>query len=164
MTALTWWGLAPLERTGACVLALDPGLRHGLAHLRGDGAVEAGEAGWQEGLATLETLLDCCCLASTLGPPVLVGESFFITTETGKKSQAPWSLEGLGVLRYLAGKHGLRLVTQPPSEAKGFATRRRLVERGWWVSTEGGHAADALRHLYLHLAKAEGLLPPPGVV
>jgi hypothetical protein len=164
VTETRWWSVGPVEGRDparGCVLALDPGLRHGLAHLHRDGRTEAGEADWQPGLELLESLLTLC---GAEGPVHLVGEAFFITTETGKKSQAPWSLEGLGVARYLAARHGVRLDVQAPTDAKGFGTRARLKQRGWWVPTDGGHAVDALRHLYLWLAKHEGVLPPRGVV
>src|SRR5690242_210005 len=50
--------------------------------------------------------------------PVVICESFIITPQTGKNSQAPWSLENIGIVRFFCAKAGMPLVFQTPAQAK----------------------------------------------
>lgn len=93
------------------------------------------------------------------------GERFTITTATAKKTQAPWSLEVIGVVKYLSHKYGCGDVTlQLPADAKRFAGNDRIRRLGWWVPGTAGHDKDALRHLMIRLVKLgwsdERLLTP----
>lgn len=82
----------------------------------------------------------------------VVGERYTITAATAKKTQQPWSLEVIGVTKYLAHKFGCGTVTlQAPADAKKFATNDRLRAMGWWVPGTAGHDKDALRHLMIRL-------------
>lgn len=80
---------------------------------------------------------------------LVIVESFIVTPQTAKKSQAPWSLEVIGVLRWLASKYRAGFEMQKPSEAKSFVSNERLRKVGWWHRGGEGHARDALRHLLL---------------
>jgi hypothetical protein len=81
----------------------------------------------------------------------VVAEKYTITARTAQLSQQSWSLEVIGVARYLAKKHGdLQLIIQP-TNVKKFATDKRLKALGWWHKGGGGHANDALRHLMGYL-------------
>ena len=84
----------------------------------------------------------------------LVCESFLITVQTAKNTQATWSLELIGVLKFLAHLFGLPGVTmQTPSTGKTFGTNGKLKYLGWMRTgtIDGvkyvGHANDAARHL-----------------
>lgn len=82
------------------------------------------------------------------------GERFTINVETAKKTQAPWSLEVIGVSKFLARKYGCGDVTlQLPADAKRFCTNDRIRAMGWWVKGTKGHDKDALRHLMIRLVK-----------
>lgn len=80
----------------------------------------------------------------------LAVERFVITAQTAKNTQAPWSLEVIGVTRYFAQRWCVPLVLQSAASAKTFATDRRLKQLGWYVPGRG-HGNDAARHLLLFL-------------
>ena len=80
----------------------------------------------------------------------IVAEKFMITPNTHKNTFAPWSLEIIGVLRYLALQTENELILTKPSEAKNFCSNDRLRALGWFKGG-AGHADDASRHLMLHL-------------
>jgi hypothetical protein len=82
----------------------------------------------------------------------VTGERFTITAATAKKTQQPWSIEVIGVAKYLAHKFGCGTVTlQSPADAKRFGTNERLKNMGWWVPGTAGHDKDALRHLMVRM-------------
>lgn len=147
---------------GQAVLAVDPGKHTGVANLGPDGAVWAGEGDWGETLDYVKAALATYWAAGVR--PAVVCEAFTITQQTAANTQAPWSLEAIGAIRFMCRRYGLTLDLQLPVEAKKFATNPRLKHQGWYVSTPGGHVNDALRHLYLYLAKSGRVLPPVGVV
>lgn len=90
----------------------------------------------------------------------VVAESFFITPETHKKTFQPWSLELIGVCRYVSRAYtGHELVTQSKSNARGkLGTDLRLRHLGWYRWTPDGHANDAAGHL-LAFAADHNFLP-----
>lgn len=75
----------------------------------------------------------------------VVIEAFKITVETGKLSEAPWSLELIGIVRYLCYLNGKELDLQLPSQ-KPFADNDKLHAVDFWHVGGEGHANDALRH------------------
>lgn len=75
----------------------------------------------------------------------VVIEDFKITVETGKLSDAPWSLELIGVVRYLCYLSGKVLDLQLPSQ-KPFADNDKLHAVDFWHVGGAGHANDSLRH------------------
>jgi hypothetical protein len=77
----------------------------------------------------------------------IVSEAFLITINTAKNTQAPWSLEMMGVARYFARVYcddDLHVVHQ--SAAKRFASNERLKAMDWYKPGKG-HANDAARIL-----------------
>jgi hypothetical protein len=89
---------------------------------------------------------------------IVVSESFRITMQTAKNTQAPWSLELIGVARMVSRLYtGRELHMQDPSSAKRFSSDAKLKHMGWYNSGKG-HANDASRHLLLTLA-TRGWLP-----
>lgn len=80
----------------------------------------------------------------------IVAEKFMITPMTHKNTFAPWSLEIIGVLRYLSVHTGRDLILTKPSEAKNFCSNARLRALSWFKGG-AGHADDASRHLLLNL-------------
>lgn len=130
------------------VFAFDPGLKTGYALCATKQMnVSSGE------LDIIEFLELCDSWFEELGPTLdVVGERFTITAATAKKSQAPWSLEVIGAVKWLAHKHRCGDVKlQSPADAKTFATNDRLRRMGWWVPGTAGHDKDALRHLMVRL-------------
>lgn len=81
----------------------------------------------------------------------IVTEQFIMSPQTIRNTQAPWSLEMIGVCRYFAREYTDEDVTvQGRSSAKRFASSDRLKNLGWYVPGKG-HSQDAARHLLLFL-------------
>lgn len=89
---------------------------------------------------------------------IIVCESFIIGPQTAKNTQAPWSLEVIGVARMVSMLYlGRDIKLQQPAAAKRFSSDQRLKKMKMWTPGKG-HANDASRHLLLFLA-THGLLP-----
>lgn len=128
------------------VVVIDPGRTSGIAIWQPD---------WEKPSLKEADFLTTCQLIEEMASDdvAYVLESFTITARTAQLTQAPWSLEIIGVARYIALEHGRDLVLQKPADAKRFATNPRLKALGWWHKGGGGHANDAARHLLLYVAQ-----------
>lgn len=82
---------------------------------------------------------------------VVVCERYIINARTATLTQAPWSLEQIGALRFMCSKFNIQFVLQSASEAKKFSTDKRLNDLGWTKPRGAGHARDAQRHLLIYL-------------
>ena len=134
---------------GRQVLAVDPGKKTGLSLwvVNHSGAPPlVAELPWPEFPAYVDEVT-----TRYGGDLDVVCESFTITVQTAKNTQAPWSLEGIGVCRYLTARSGCGFTVQAPSSAKNFSSDERLRRLGWW-SPGHGHGNDASRHLLLYVA------------
>lgn len=135
------------------ILAIDPGKLTGIAVFQ-DRGPQAFQLGFQEA---------CDFLGENIAPgggiELVIVERFIIGPSTGKLGDVNWSLEVIGVTRWLATKAGVPLRFQAPADAKRFATDARLKALGWYTPTPGGHANDALRHLVVGLV-ADGWWDP----
>jgi len=84
-------------------------------------------------------------------------ERFTITAQTAKNSQAPYSLEQIGVLKHIVRESELGsdsgIVFQSPVDAKRLFSNAALKKLGFWHVGGGGHALDAIRHGLLYIAK-----------
>lgn len=84
-------------------------------------------------------------------------ESFVINAQTVRNSQAPWSLENIGVLKYLCHLNGYdkqNISFQAPVNAKTMFPNEALKVLNLWHKGGDGHANDAIRHALLRLVKA----------
>lgn len=86
---------------------------------------------------------------------IIVCENFIITVETAKKSPAPWSLELIGLTRYLARQADVSLVLQNPSERE-IATHEMIKTFGMWHVGGEGHANQAFRHTFSFMLNSSG--------
>jgi len=87
---------------------------------------------------------------------MVVCERFVITAQTVKNSQAPFSLEQIGVLKHLCRSNGYKaedIGFQSPVDAKTMFPNEALKKIGTWHKGGEGHANDAIRHALLKLAK-----------
>lgn len=130
------------------VLALDPGKMTGWASYdRETGEFLSGQTNFEE---------TCRLLLHRVGGPShdqldLVCESFIITVQTAKNTQATWSLELIGVARMVSELYCQQPLTlQQPASAKRFSSDERLKKLGWYTPGKG-HANDAARHLMLYM-------------
>lgn len=84
-------------------------------------------------------------------------ERFTINAQTVKNSQAPFSLELIGVLKQIMLDNGhdpdVDLHLQAPADAKAMFPNPQLKKLGYWHTGGEGHALDAIRHGLLYLVK-----------
>lgn len=86
----------------------------------------------------------------------VVCERFTINAQTVKNSQAPFSLEEIGVLKQIMLDYSLNpddIVFQSPADAKAMWDNPKLKKVGLWHKGGEGHALDAIRHGALYMIK-----------
>lgn len=141
------------------ILAVDPGKATGVACFGWFAGTEpemimAGEYQPHEFAAPIRSLLSEC--KSENVNVEVVCERFTINAQTVRNSQAPYSLEQIGVLKQLmrdAGMTDSELKFQSPADAKRMFTNEGVKKLGYWYKGGEGHAIDAIRHGLLYLAK-----------
>lgn len=134
------------------ILGVDPGKMTGLAGF--DLGRELWNGSWERDTASAYAFLTEW---ATMGPELLIAcERFVITAGTMKvgRGDENWSLELIGVARYLAARHGCAFELQSAGDAKRFAPDARLKQVGWW-NPGHDHANDAARHVLLAVARHE---------
>ena len=137
------------------IIAVDPGKTTGVAVFLYDGAPQVQslhELAQFEFAAVVAAELASVQQGTTLE---VVCERFVINAQTVKNSQAPFSLEQIGILKYLVHSAGFdpeKIHFQSPSDAKKLFPNEALKKLGVWHKG-GGHALDAARHGLLRLAK-----------
>jgi len=141
------------------IFAVDPGLTTGWAVLLEPMHFACGEAGESHFPFLADRWLSEAVGEYGEENILVVCERFIINAGTAKKTQAPWSLEQIGALRYLCRLHRVELVLQSPGEAKSFSTNDKLKTLGWYAPSTGGHQADAARHLLLAAARLRVIDP-----
>lgn len=82
-------------------------------------------------------------------PDLAVCEQFIISQRTIRTAQDPSALRLIGWLDITCHLKGIRFELQSPGDAKRFVSNELLQTLGWYTPTPGGHANDALRHLFL---------------
>jgi hypothetical protein len=86
----------------------------------------------------------------------IVCERFTINAQTVKNSQAPYSLEQIGILKQClmdSGRSADDINFQSPADAKAMFPNEALKHLGYWHRGGEGHALDAIRHALLRLVK-----------
>ena len=146
------------------VMAVDPGKTTGFALLAYDPyaltveILQSAELTLEEFGQKVEEILKLESAQSNL---LVCCESFIINAQTVRNSQAPYSLEQIGVLKYLCHRYGYdpsQIAFQAPVNAKNMFPNPALKELGLWHRGGAGHANDAIRHGLLRLVK-EGWVP-----
>lgn len=87
---------------------------------------------------------------------IVACETFVINAQTVRNSQAPYSLEQIGVLKHLCRSSGYppeKISFQAPVNAKSMFPNETLKALGIWHKGGKGHANDAIRHGLLALVK-----------
>lgn len=141
------------------VLSIDPGKATGVALLSWD-ETEAGpslliakELQPEEFAIPVETILNSYRGMDSF---TVVCERFTINAQTVRNSQAPYSLEQIGVLKHLCRTnmyHPEKIVFQSPADAKAMFPNEALRKVETWFVGGEGHANDAIRHALLRLVK-----------
>lgn len=86
----------------------------------------------------------------------VVCERFIINAQTVRNSQAPFSLEQIGILKFIMLDCGIdpdELIFQSPSDAKKMFPNEALKKLEYWHKGGEGHANDSIRHGLLRLVK-----------
>lgn len=134
------------------IIGIDPGLMTGFGIVDKDTleVVDSQEIGswWDVGKRVHNIFID----NDSLNYEVVI-EKFTITTQTGKKSQQPFSLKLIGAIEYLCYRYDVMCTEQTPAEAKNFSTNDKLRNLELWHVGGAGHANDAMRHILVYMVK-----------
>lgn len=141
------------------VLAVDPGKATGLAFFEFTKGEEptlhwAQEVQFETYAEPIRSVLN-----ASYGPEdalFVVCERFTINAQTVKNSQAPFSLEEIGVLKQImldCGQSPDDIIFQSPADAKAMFDNSKLKKLEYWNRGGEGHALDAIRHGLLYLVK-----------
>jgi len=87
----------------------------------------------------------------------VVCERFVINAQTVRNSQAPYSLEVIGILKQCLLDNGRPMddiFFQAPADAMTMFDNKKLKKLEYWHVGGGGHALDAIRHALLRLVKS----------
>lgn len=86
----------------------------------------------------------------------IICERFTINAQTVRNSQAPYSLEKIGVLKQIMLDFDIdpdTLILQSPADAKAMWDNPKLKKLEYWHKGGEGHALDSIRHGLLYLVK-----------
>jgi len=141
------------------VLAVDPGKMSGIVLLEWNGIDEVPKQKLSVEVDERDfyTILDIAMTAwKSYEKFTVVCERFTITAQTVRNSQAPFSLEQIGVLKHtcrMRGYHAEDIKFQAPVDAKTMFPNDKIKKVGLWHRGGEGHALDATRHALLCLVK-----------
>jgi hypothetical protein len=87
----------------------------------------------------------------------VVCERFTINAQTVRNSQAPYSLEQIGILKQVMMDNGREpddIYFQSPADAKMMFNNEKIKKLEYWHRGGEGHALDSIRHGLLRLVKS----------
>jgi hypothetical protein len=142
------------------VLSVDPGKASGIAALRWSGdSDETPEILFSDEIQPedyADAVLRGLSYREEADTFRVVCERFVINAQTAKNSQAPYSLEQIGILKHLCRINDYAvdsIMFQAPVDAKSMFPNPTLKKIGIWHKGGEGHANDALRHGLLALVR-----------
>jgi hypothetical protein len=145
------------------VISVDPGKATGVCLVKWSGdqdetpsVMMSAEVQADEFAKWFETALSIALSLDSVQNISVVCERFTITAQTVRNSQAPFSLEQIGVLKHLCRVNEFdpeNIAFQSPVDAKSMFPNPQLKKVGTWHVGGEGHANDAIRHALLRLAK-----------
>ena len=137
------------------VLSIDPGKATGMALFSlEEGAEPVLE--WSKELQQDEYAGPIREVLASIQDVAIACERFTINAQTVRNTQAPYSLEQIGILKQClmdAGRPADDIYFQAPADAKAMFTNEKLKKLGYWHRGGEGHALDAIRHALLKLVK-----------
>jgi hypothetical protein len=86
----------------------------------------------------------------------IVCERFTINAQTVRNSQAPWSLEQIGVMKQICRDYNYseeKIIWQQPADAMNMFNNEKLKRLGYWHRGGKDHANDSIRHALLRAVK-----------
>lgn len=141
------------------ILAVDPGKATGMSLFSYSNGQEP-ELVWslevqqEEYAAPIRAALDAAKMMQV--EIDIVCERFTINAQTVRNSQAPFSLEQIGILKQClidVGRPTTDIYFQSPSDAKGMFDNPKLKKLEYWHVGGEGHALDSIRHGLLHIIR-----------
>jgi hypothetical protein len=145
------------------VISVDPGKATGVAyfsHTVGQDPVmiDSSEVQPHEFATWMRSTLDDFFARTVMSetPIFIVCERFVINAQTARNSQAPYSLEQIGVLKQCLRDVNIdeeSILWQSPADAKAMFPNPAIKKVGYWHKGGEGHALDAIRHGLLCLVK-----------
>jgi hypothetical protein len=140
------------------ILAVDPGKASGIALFKFEGGepelIWSGEYQQNE---YAKPIRDAIYATIAMGYSLDVTcERFTINAQTVKNSQAPYSLEQIGILKQIMMDNDLdpeKIAFQSPADAKAMFPNPALKKLEYWHKGGEGHALDAIRHGLLRCIK-----------
>ena len=145
------------------VLGVDPGKTSGIALIMWSGVPDEDPVIEFSQEVTAEAyagIIEGAFLTSMMqaDKTIVVCERFVINQATVRNSQAPYSLEQIGVLKHLcrSDRHAPdveEIRFQAPVDAKNMFPNPALKKLNLWHKGGDGHALDAIRHALLALTK-----------
>jgi hypothetical protein len=132
------------------VVFLDPGLLTGVAYYDYDhGICIADEFDFMRTAGELEKLVTLNYFATKEKMTLGIGwETFRITAKTAQNTAAPWSLEVIGMARYLAQKNRATILPPAAPGDRLVVTDQMIKDLGLYDAVRGKKdAKSALQHL-----------------
>lgn len=148
------------------VLSVDPGLTTGICFITWSG-VEGEDPVIELSVEALENEVAGHLRKSLVGWEnydefLVVCERFVINAQTVRNSQAPYSLEQIGLLKQVCRDSEYpvdKISFQAPVDAKNMFPNKALKTLKLWHVGGAGHALDAIRHALLALVRAYRWIP-----
>jgi hypothetical protein len=145
------------------VLAIDPGKMTGMtlfSYEKGQEPVKiwSRELEQHEVASSVREVLGNSEILPTLD---VVCERFIINAQTVRNSQAPYSLEVIGIVKQClldSGRMMDDIYFQAPANAMAMFTNEKIKKLDYWHRGGAGHALDSIRHALLRLV-AKGWKP-----
>lgn len=139
----------------------DPGLVTGWCHLsvHDDGEIGVFDCGEADHNQVGNMLYDNLALKAAVSNPAI--DTIFVVekfTMAPTKTQAPWSLETIGLIRYFAAYYKIPMIMIAPSSHKPLIKNDVIKRAGLWKSSSGGHQMDAVRLCLYYLTTEKRLL------
>lgn len=141
------------------VLSIDPGKATGIALFKYESGSEP-EMIWSMEVQQDEYAKPIREALKLYGEQVndldIVCERFTINAQTVRNSQAPYSIEQIGILKQClmdVGRPSDDIYFQSPADAKAMFSNEALKKLEYWHKGGEGHALDAIRHGLLRLVK-----------
>jgi hypothetical protein len=145
------------------IISVDPGKATGVAYFKHEVGsdpeiLHSSEVQADEFAPWLRGVVDDALARTALTDHqiVFICERFIINAQTVRNSQAPYSLEQIGVMKQVMRDYNFKdsdIKWQSPADAKAMFPNPALKKVGLWHKGGEGHALDAIRHGALYLVK-----------
>jgi hypothetical protein len=143
------------------ILAVDPGKASGLSYFVWEGPNVEPEMLWSMEVQQHEyadPIRKAFAFSQSRGARLeVVCERFTINAQTVRNSQAPYSLEQIGILKQIMMDYGRApddIYFQSPADAKAMFSNEKIKILDYWHRGGEGHALDSIRHGLLRLVKS----------